>query len=65
MHLFLTLYVAASFLTFGLSVKTGRRGEISGGAVVDYNTAKTSYPFMVRLVMDAALRCGGAVISNR
>jgi hypothetical protein len=65
MHLFLNIYVAVSFFSFGWSVKAGRRGEISGGVVVDYNTAKSYYPFMVRLVMDAALRCGGAVISNR
>ena len=41
------------------------RGEIAIGDPVDYSTIKTSYPFMARLVMDAAYRCGGAVVSDR
>ena len=39
--------------------------EISNGVLVDYRTTQTTYSFMARLVMDAAYRCGGAVVSDR
>ena len=41
------------------------KGEIANGVLVDYSTIQTSYPFMARLVLDAAYRCGGAVVSER
>ena len=59
----LCLYLV--FCSLVSAVRTGGKGEIANGVVVDYNTAKASYPFMARLVMDGAIRCGGAVISRR
>ena len=56
------------FFILGSSVKTridGSNSEIAVGIVVDNEAAKSSYPFMSRLIMDAAFRCGGALISNR
>ena len=45
--------------------RKGPRDEIANGVLVDYSTIQTSYPFMARLVMDAAYRCGGAVVADR
>jgi len=45
--------------------RKGSRDEIANGVLVDYSTIQTSYPFMARLVMDAAYRCGGAVVADR
>ena len=37
--------------------------EIGYGSVVDYASAKSSYPFMARIIMDGR-KCGGALISD-
>ena len=39
--------------------------ELRLGQVVDYGTVRKRYSFMVRLVFDGVLRCGGAVIADR
>jgi len=66
MHLILrTSFLVSLFLA--CSGQTGSRNEykIYNGLLVDYSTTQRVYPFMARLVMDGAFRCGGAVISDR
>merc|ERR1719186_352828 len=63
-----TIIVLCLIFSSGSSVNTlrkGPRGEISNGVLVDYSTFKRSYSFMARFIMDAAFRCGGAIISDR
>ena len=45
--------------------KTKTTHEIAYGTVVDYSIVKTSYSFMVRIILDGSFRCGGALISDR
>ena len=68
MHATVIIVILTIFVGLGSSVNTRRNGssrEIANGVVVDYSTFKSSYSFMARLVMDAAFRCGGALISDR
>ena len=60
--------IIVCLISLGSSVNNRRKGprrEISNGVLVDYTTFKRSYSFMARFVMDAAFRCGGAIISDR
>ena len=62
------ILVIAAVLSLGCALNTdrkGRRREIANGVQVDYSTIKSSYSFMIRLIMDGAFRCGGALISDR
>ena len=62
------LALAFIFLPSVSSVNKGRTKtfqEIAYGSAVDYSIVKTSYPFMVRIIMDGSFRCGGALISDR
>ena len=58
---FICIYYIATVCVVG--VKWNR--EIANGAVVDYATMRRSYPFMARLVLDGAFRCGGSVVAEK
>ena len=65
LSLFLVISLVNFAKTLNLNVNVQQRRKIARGTRIGYSTMKAQYPFMARLVMDGADRCGGSVISDR